>query len=194
MIRPLTEVFVEMEDPREQKGKRYELWELMTVMLLASMSGENSRRGIAAWIQAQKWELKEYFGWRGGRAPSYGAIRKLLKKLNVEQLEAELSGWEQGNFKERNREEWTGVAIDGKTVRGSQNEETGEEAIHLLSAFSHRLEIVLGQRQVDSKTNEIPEARHLLDSLELDGILVTMDALHTQRHTAEAIVEKGGPT
>lgn len=164
----------------------------MTVILLAIMSGENSPRGIADWIQAQKWELKEYFGWRGGRVPSYGAIRNLLKKLDVEQLEAELSGWEPENFEKRDQEALTEVAIDGKTVRGSQREAEGEEAIHLLSAFSHRLEIVLGQRQVNSKTNEISEARCLPETLSLEGIMVTTDALHTQRQTAETIVEKGG--
>jgi predicted transposase YbfD/YdcC len=63
----------------------------------------------------------------------------------------------------------------------------------LLSAFSHELGVVLTQRAVGSKTNEIPEARHLLEDLTLEGKLITVDALHTQRDTAQAIVEKKGP-
>jgi len=59
--------------------------------------------------------------------------------------------------------------------------------------FSHRLEAVLGQRAVDDKTNEIPEARTLLKTLTLEGMLVTADALHSQRDTAQVILEKGGP-
>ena len=62
------------------------------------------------------------------------------------------------------------------------------------SAFSHQLEIVLGQRAVGDKTNEIPEIRELLERLTLEGMLVTVDAMHTQRETAELIAEKGGPT
>jgi predicted transposase YbfD/YdcC len=65
--------------------------------------------------------------------------------------------------------------------------------LHLLSAFSHELGIVLSQRVVGSKTNEIPEARRMLEDLTLEGKLVTVDALHTQRDTAQAIVEKRGP-
>jgi hypothetical protein len=87
-------------------------------------------------------------------------------------------------------EDWSGIAIDGKTLRGSGDDEP--PALHLLSAFSHELGVVLAQRAVGSRTHEIPEARRLLEDLALEGKLVTVDALHTQRDTAQAIVEKKG--
>ena len=58
---------------------------------------------------------------------------------------------------------------------------------------SHELGVVLGQRLVGDKTNEIPEIIPLLEALTLTGKLVTVDALHTQRDTAQVILEKGGP-
>jgi len=87
---------------------------------------------------------------------------------------------------------WTGIAIDGKAVRGSRQD--GQAALHVLNVFSQRLGVVLGQRAVADKTNEIPEIRPLLEGLVLEGRLVTVDALHTQRETAQLIVKKKGRT
>ncbi len=64
----------------------------------------------------------------------------------------------------------------------------------MLNAFRHQLGVVLGQRLAGSQTNEIPEIIPLLEELTLTGGLVTVDALHTQRETAQTIVAKGGPT
>ncbi len=87
--------------------------------------------------------------------------------------------------------DWPGLAIDGKTVRGSRDGETA--ASHLLSAFRHEVSWVVSQQAVDGKTTEIPVARDLLRTLTLDGVLITGDAFHTQRDTAALIVEKKGP-
>ena len=86
--------------------------------------------------------------------------------------------------------EWKGIAIDGKVLGGSDDGERG--ALDLLNAFSHRLGVLVGQRMVGAKTNEIPEIIPLLEALTLKGILVTVDGMHTQRKTAQTIVKKGG--
>lgn len=192
MIKPLADVFGQINDPRDDKGKRYELRTLMTLIFLAILSGEDGLRGIANWLQERRWELGKRFGLKGGRIPSYGAVRQILLRLDIEELETHLSQWAEEVTQERQGEPWSGIAVDGKTLRGSKpDDET--PALHLLSAFSHQLEVVLGQRAVDSKTNEIPEIRTLLETLTLEGKLITIDALHTQRETAQFITEKGGP-
>ena len=76
-------------------------------------------------------------------------------------------------------------------MRGSDDGQRG--ALDVLNAFSHALGVVMGQHLVGSKTNEIPEIIPLLEELTLTGQLVTVDALHTQRATAQTIVKKGGP-
>lgn len=83
-----------------------------------------------------------------------------------------------------------GIALDGKTLRGSRKQ--GAPAVHLLSAVSHRLGLTLGQQAVGDKTNEIPLAPVLLRSLLLEGRVVTMDALLTQREVAQAVLDGGG--
>jgi hypothetical protein len=192
MLRPLAEVFAEMKDPRQAKGKRYELGLVLTLIFLAILSGEDGLRGIAAWLREQRWELGRRLGLRGGRVPSYGTVRQVLMQIDVDELEARLGQWAQEAMEQQGGEEWQGIAIDGKTLRGSRTDDA--PGLHLLSAFSHQLEIVLGQRAVGDKTNEIPEIRELLERLTLEGMLVTVDAMHTQRETAELIAKKGGPT
>jgi predicted transposase YbfD/YdcC len=80
--------------------------------------------------------------------------------------------------------------MDGKTLRGSQKQ--GAPGVHLLSVLAHRLGLTLSQQAVDDKTNEIPVAVELLRHLVLEGRIVTMDALRTQRQSAQQIVNAGG--
>jgi hypothetical protein len=194
MIEPipaLAEVFAGLTDWRKDKGKRYPMSTVLTVTVLAILSGENSVRGIAAWVQEQRRALQRGLGLKRSRMPGYETIRTVLRDLDIVELERRLQVWAMQVAAAYQVENWPGVALDGKTLRGSRTDE--QAAVHLLSAFMHELELVLGQHAVDGKTNEIPMARELLETLTLEGMLITCDALHTQRKTAELIVEKGGP-
>lgn len=192
MLEPLANVFGTLTDIRNRLGKRYDLKMVLTVIFLGLLSGENSERGVASWAREQRWVLSSELGMKSGRVPSLGTIQRVLRNLDVSELEQGLSAWVQPLLTEAERATWAGIAIDGKTLRGSGSEECA--SLQLLSAFSHRLEIIVGQRPVADKTNEIPEARTLIKTLTLEGMLVTADALHTQRETANVILEKGGPT
>ena len=82
------------------------------------------------------------------------------------------------------------IALDGKTLRGSQKQ--GAPGTYLLSALAHRVGLTLAQQAVDDKTNEIPVALDLLRHRVLEGRIVTMDALLTQRQIAQQIVAARG--
>ena len=192
MIRPLATGFAELNDARHRQGAWHDLGTTLTIIYLAILSGEQGIRGIAAWIQEQRWRLGRQFKLKNSRVPSYGTIRRTLAAVEVSELERCLGRWADEIGQAWRGEDWPGIALDGKTLRGSGDDD--HPALHLLSAFSHELGVVLSQRAVGSKTNEIPEARRMLEDLTLEGKLVTVDALHTQRDTAQAIVEKGGPT
>jgi hypothetical protein len=75
------------------------------------------------------------------------------------------------------------VRVDGKTVRGARNADGSQ--VHLLAALAGCRGVVAAQTEVGAKTNEIPMIIPLLDGLSLDGAVVTADALHTQRATAD---------
>src|SRR6185369_2088615 len=82
------------------------------------------------------------------------------------------------------------VAIDGKTARGSQDERNGKKALHLVSAWASANGVLLGQRKVDEKSNEITAIPVLLEQLYLAGCIVTIDAMGCQTAIASAIVDK----
>ncbi|MFF6783603.1 ISAs1 family transposase [Streptomyces sp. NPDC012510] len=82
------------------------------------------------------------------------------------------------------------IAVDDKTVRGARG--GGSAAPHLVAALAHGSGAVLGQVSVSEKSNEIPAARDLLQLLDLDGVVVTMDALHTQHDTPTLVTRAGG--
>lgn len=191
MLSPLAEVLGRLTDVRQRKGKRYELKDVLVVVVLGLMSGENSVRGIAEWAQEQRWKLSQALGLKGGRVPSLGTIQRVLRLVDSQELQEALGEWAATLLSDEEQERWAGIAVDGKTLRGSGEAEG--DSWQVLSAFSHRLEAVLGQRAVAGGDSEMAQARPLLQALPLEGMLVTLDALHTQRETAQVILEKGGP-
>jgi len=82
-----------------------------------------------------------------------------------------------------------GVAIDGKTLRGSFDAAAGKTALHTITAFACDMRVCLRQMSVDEKSNEIPAVPELLKLMELSGATVTLDAMHCQVETAQAIVD-----
>jgi predicted transposase YbfD/YdcC len=82
------------------------------------------------------------------------------------------------------------VAVDGKTLRRSHDKKNGKPAIHMVSAWASANGIVLGQRKTDDKSNEITAIPELLKTLEIEGSIVTIDAMGCQKKIAETIVEK----
>jgi predicted transposase YbfD/YdcC len=115
-----------------------------------------------------------------------------LKGVDREALEARLGAWAGGLLAATagDQDASEGIAVDGKTLRGSQKQ--GAPGVHLLSALGHRLGLTLAQQAVADKTNEIPVVMDLFRQVVLEGRVVTMDALLTQRSIAQKIVEEGG--
>ncbi len=190
-IASLVSVFEQVPDWRATQGRRYALGTVLTVTFLAILSGENSLQGIARWVQEQRWVLGKALHLKGYRVPGYETIRTVLRDLDIVAFEGQLQAWANQVAMAYQVKDWPGLAVDGKTLRGSRDADTA--AIHLLSAFRQELALVVSQQAVDGKTNEIPIARDLLRTLTLDGLLITCDAFHTQRDTAALIVEKKGP-
>lgn len=84
------------------------------------------------------------------------------------------------------------LAIDGKTLRRSFDRAAGCSALQVVTAFASGARMVVGQRAVAAGENEITAARALLELFDLNGVLVTGDALHCQAQTAQTILERGG--
>ena len=190
-VPPLLSVFGQLRDWRKAHGKVYRLVALLTVMLAGLMCGKKEVKPIARWCQALPFLTRAQMGLPFGRSPAAKTLDRLLAKLDPDALEAAIRGWlaavnkqiAQAGFSLR-------IAIDGKAVRGAAKR--GAACIHLLAAVCHELRIVWGQVPVDSKTNEITQVLPLLSLLCLEGRLVTMDALLTQREVAQSILDHHG--
>jgi predicted transposase YbfD/YdcC len=189
--RPLIEVLAEIPDFRSNQGKRHPLVAILALVCSALLCGYRSYTAIAEWGRNYGARLTHALGFTR-RPPCAATLHTVLRGVNREELEANLGAWAEGLLAATpsSQDAVEGIALDGKTLRGSQKQ--GAPGAHLLSALGHRLGLTLAQHAVADKTNEIPVAMELLRQVVLEGRVVTMDALLTQRAIAQQIVEAGG--
>jgi predicted transposase YbfD/YdcC len=177
LCRPLLDVIARLPDPRRAQGKRHPLG---GVLALASAALEVDPLLVAR------------LGLGRHGPPSTATLHRIFRWLDVAALEAALGRWMQEVLAAvpTPKGQVDGIAMDGKTLRGTRTD--GVPGLHLLAAVSHRLGLTLEQVPVGEKTNEIPLAHTLLAGLLLEGRVVTMDALLTQRAIAQAILDRKG--
>lgn len=190
--RPLVEVLAEVPDGRQAQGKRHPLTAILALACVATMCGARSYGAIAEWGRNYGQTLAQALGFTHPKTPCAATFSLIFRALDRVRLEAVLGTWAAGvvaTLPPRAGEP-EGVALDGKTLRGSRRQ--GAPGVHLLSAVSHRLGLTLAQQAVDDKTNEIPVVQTVLQALVLEGRVLTVDALLTQREVAQTIVQGGG--
>lgn len=193
-VRPLVEYLAEVGDPRKAKGLRHPLVAILCLCCVALMSGAKNPRAIANWWKVRKdmGPLLQRLGFTRSYGPSKSTLYRVLSLVPIEFLEAKLQQWAEENLSHvpAASGELEGIAVDGKTLRGSRKQ--GAKATHMLSALSHRLGLTLGQLAVDDESNEIGAAPDLLADLILEGRIFTMDAQLTQRQIAQTIIDHQG--
>lgn len=196
-VRPLIEVLREIPDVRGRHGRRHPLEAILALTCAAMLCGYRSYSAIAEWGRSYDPALMTALGFTHQPTPCAAPLFQVLRRLDRDLLEARLGAWAEAVLAAtappataEPPPPLAGIAIDGKTLRGSRKQ--GAPGAHLLSAVSHRVGLTLGQVAVDEKTNEIPLAPTLLASLVLKGRVVTMDALLTQREVARAVLAGGG--
>ena len=189
-MKSLRERFKEIDDDRV--WREYPLDGLLSLMCLAMMCGCNHIREIERWGKEHRWELSERLGFRRNRMPSEAELRNILKRVDIKAFTRIVCEWGEATLQTLGKAELVAIAVDGKTIRGSRTADL--PALHLLSALGHEIQVVLGQEQVENHTNEIKGIVPLLADLTLEGRVITMDALLTQRDIAHTIVKKEGTT
>ncbi|MGH9993159.1 MAG: ISAs1 family transposase [Nitrososphaera sp.] len=173
-------------DPRKRRGIRHPLVGILAIAICACLSGARSFDAIAQWGSELSREALRRLGCKRRRAPSEKCFRLTLQRLDAAELDRKIADWlaRKNNLTVLDGK---GLAVDGKTVRGAYDGD--RPAPHLLSAILHQEGIVVAQLQVGEKTNEIPCIKPLLNDLNIEGAVVTADALHTQTETARYLVE-----
>lgn len=180
----LWQALASVPDHRRNAGKRYPLASLLLIAVAALLSGRRDQLGIVRWGRRLSREALEAIGIRRNRVPAPSVWCELFQGLDIAALERALGDWVRG-------EQSAGhVSIDGKRLRGSVRGTA--PGVHLLAAFSAKLQGVIGQLRVAPEANEITAALELLKTLPLAGVIVTGDAMFTQREICRIIIDGGG--
>ena len=174
-------------DPRKPRGLRHGMSAILSIAVCAVIAGARSFVAIAEWTAAATPDALATLG-VSGEVPCESTIRRTINKVDANGSGRVVGAW--AALRATTSEKFRVVAVDGKSLRGSAF--AGARCRHLLAALTHTGGLVLGQLNVDLKTNEIPLFSTLLDTIELLGALVTADAMHCQKDHAEYLVEKRG--
>ena len=187
-IEDLVDRLRRVDDPREERGVRHSLVDVLFIALVAMVSGADDAEAMQDYGEANAEWFAEFLELRHG-IPSQDTFLRVFALLSTATVERLFLDWVHGL---RTVCEGGHVALDGKTVRRSFDAASGGKAIHMVSAWLASEGLVLGQVKVAEKANEIVAIPELLRLLDIRGVVVTIDAIGCQRTIASQIVEQGG--
>jgi hypothetical protein len=177
----LFERWKRVTDLRKPKGLRYPLLALLSIAVLAKLAGQQQPEAIADWAQLRMHPLCRLFGlWRHAMPVARTWNRVFGQGLDAEELGRIVYGFLYESFHSPPPAGSFCACIDGKTLRGTIW--AGDsQGVHLLAVYLPQDGIVLAQMQIDAKANEIAAAPQLLRQVDLEGQVITGDAMFAQR-------------
>ena len=177
--------FAELKDPRVERTREHLLEEILLIAIAAILSGAGGWNEIENYGKAKIDWLRSFLSLPGG-IPSHDTFNRVFAALDPQELEKGFAAWVTSIARLTAGEV---VAIDGKALRGTRK--AGARGIvHLVSAWANSNNLVLAQRKVDDKSNEITAIPRLLQALELSGTVVTIDAMGCQKTIARRILDR----
>ncbi len=184
MTEKLSTILGQIEDPRRDLSKLHSLNDILLVGILAVISGAETWNNMEEYAITKEDFLRTFLELPHG-IPSHDTFNRVFSAINSEQFEEAFINWVNTLVKLTKGEV---IAIDGKTIRGAK--EYGKKSpIHMVSAWANENNMVLGQVKTDEKSNEITAIPKLLDILELEGTIISIDAMGTQTNIATKIIE-----
>lgn len=178
--------FGDIYDPRVEGRCDYPLLEVITIAICAILAGAQGWTDMETFGKSKEAWLKQFLKLETG-IPSHDTFGDVFRMIDGDEFQRSFIRWVEGIFTVTQGEV---VAIDGKTARRSHDKSIGKDAIHMVSAWASTNGIVLGQRKVDDKSNEITAIPDLLDLLGITGCIVTIDAMGCQKKIAQKIRDK----
>lgn len=184
-LEAIEEHFGKVTDPRKERTKEHKLIDIIAIAVCAVICGAEGWTDIENFGESKLPWLKTFLELPNG-IPSHDTFGRVFSMLDAQQFQLAFYEWVvavneivQGQI----------INIDGKRLAGSGDKQLGKRAIYMVSAWAEENEIVLGQRKVDEKSNEITAIPELLRVLAISGCIVTIDAIGTQTKIAQTIVE-----
>jgi len=182
----LADRFSDLDDPRERGKVIYPLTDVLVIAVCAAIAGAESYEDIVLYGKSKKSWLTGFLDLEHG-IPSHDTFRRVFGLIDAKAFEACFTSWAKSQAEEPDGEV---VAIDGKTIRRSFDHGKEQSPLHVVSAWASEQSVVLAQEVVEEKSNEIPAIPEVLETLQLEGALVTIDAMGCQIDIAQGILEE----
>jgi predicted transposase YbfD/YdcC len=184
-LEAIEEHFSQVTDPRKDRTKDHKLIDIIAIAICAVICGAEGWVDVELYGKSKEAWLRTFLELPNG-IPSHDTFGRVFSLIDAQQFQLAFYEWVwavndiiQGQI----------INIDGKQLRGSKDRVLGKRAIYMVSAWAEANELVLGQRKVDEKSNEITAIPELLKMLAISGCIVTIDAMGTQTNIAKTIVE-----
>src|SRR5437868_9150535 len=182
----IVKYFKRLKDPRRRHRRLHLLQDIIVIALCAVLAGAQDWQEIETFGRKRRAWLERFLKLPNG-IPSHDTFERVFDRLHPQTFQTCFREWIQALQEVLNIKQ---IAIDGKTLRSSGSAQLGP--LHLVSAWATAQRLSLGQVAVDAKSNEITAIPALLDLLDINGALVTIDAMGCQKKIAEKIVDCGG--
>lgn len=175
-----------ISDPRAEKNKRHPLETIIFTAICAVICGAESWVDLQRYGELKKEWLSKHVDLSHG-VPSHDTFGRFFALLDPQAFQEGFLGWIR-----RIQEKTQGriVSVDGKSIRRSHDRARSKEALHLVHAWASENHFLLGEIKTDTKSNEITAIPELLKLLDLEGAIVTVDAMGTQKEIAKDIQDK----
>ena len=177
-----------VEDPRIERTKLHQLIDVITIAICAVICGADSWVAIETYGQAKKEWLKRFLELPNG-IPSHDTFARIFSLIDPQNFQECFVSWMKSVAHLTDGEV---IAIDGKSLKHSYDKKAGNRSINMVSAWAATNKLVLGQRKVDSKSNEITAIPELIKVLDISGCIVTIDAIGCQKEIVNLISQKDG--
>jgi len=184
-IEAIEEHFGKVPDPRIDRTKEHKLIDIIAIAICGVICGAENWVDLELFGKSKQAWLKTFLELPNG-IPSHDTFGRVFARIDAQQFQLAFYEWVwavndiiAGQI----------INIDGKCLRGSADQRLGKRAIYMVSAWATENELVLGQRKVDAKSNEITAIPELLKILAISGSIITIDAIGTQTSIAQTIIE-----
>jgi predicted transposase YbfD/YdcC len=183
-LRVLLDHLATIQDTRQSCKVAYPLREVLFLVVCGTIAGGDDYEDIVDWGEAHLGFLRRFSEFYHG-IPCADWLRTVMNRIDPDLFAACFSAWVAECWPDRPEF----VAVDGKTSRRSHDRKSGQKALHLVSAFATTSRLVLGQEAVDEKSNEITAIPALLERIDLQGALVSIDAMGCNANIAQSILD-----
>ncbi len=168
-------------DFRTTQGQRHPLWLVLLLIIMGTMSGCTGYRGLGDFVKRHKQSLIEILEIPKERVPSYSTIRRVMMRVNFEQLTQVFNTWA-NQYVQLGESEW--LATDGKSIKATVTNYSNayQTFVSIVSMFNSKQGLVVGLQPMNSKqTSEIATVQNLILALDLQRVVLSFDALHCQK-------------